>query len=291
MAPLYELLADPEVHRPVLVVGLEGWIDAGFGAAGALAHLLETTDTQPLARFDAEELVDHRSRRPVMHLVDGVNTGLTWPSIELRHGRDAGGRDLLVLVGAEPDVRWRAFAHDVVELAQRLGTELVLGLGAYPAPVPHTRAARLAVTATSAEWVDRIAEVRATLDVPAGAEAAIERRCAEVDLTAVGLWAQVPHYVMTMAYPAASALLLDSVAEASGLRIDSAPLHEAAGALRARLDSMVADNEEHVQMVRSLEAAVDAAATGPGESLPSGDQLAAEFQRFLRSVDRGEEEP
>ncbi len=291
---LYEVVDQPELVDPVLVVCLDGWIDAGLGAAGALAQVLETVGTELVARFDTEELVDHRSRRPVMHLVEGVNTGLTWPSIELRHGQDSGGRDLLVLVGAEPDLRWRGFARDVVDLVKDLGAGLVLGIGAYPAPVPHTRPARLAVTATSSEWADRLAEVRATLDVPAGAEAAIERRCAEVGVPAVGLWAQVPHYVMTMAYPAASALLLDNVNRIASLDLDTGPLHEAAANLRTRLDALVADNEEHVEMVRLLEESVDAAAaagTGPGPAIPSGDQLAAEFQRFLRRVDRGETEP
>src|SRR5690606_26011040 len=105
--------------------------------------------------WDADRLVDHRSRRPTMHLVDGVNTGLTWPTIELRHGQDPDGRDALLLVGSEPDVRWRAFAADVAELALRFGTRLVVGFGAFPAPVPHTRPSRLATTATTPELAAR----------------------------------------------------------------------------------------------------------------------------------------
>ena len=292
MPELYELVNRPRLVDPVLVVGLDGWIDAGLGAATATAHLLGLLDTAPVAVFDADRLVDHRSRRPVMHLVEGVNTGLTWPSIELRHGCDDDGRDLLLLVGAEPDVRWRAFSAEVAALTLELGVGLVTGFGAYPAPVPHTRPGRIATTATSPELAARAGPVRATLDVPAGAMAAIERACADAGLPAVGLWAQVPHYASAMAYPAASAMLLEALAAITGLRVDVRPLEEAAEALRTRLDGLVADNPEHVRMVRALETAFDAEMSdeGPvaGVDLPSGDELAADFQRFLREVDRGE---
>jgi hypothetical protein len=289
---LFDLVSHPALEEPVLVVALEGWIDAGFGAAGAAAHLLEVLDTDVVATFDTDELLDHRSRRPVLHLEAGVNTGLTWPSIELRRARDLDGRDLLLLTGAEPDLRWRAFAADVVALAQRLDTRLVVGFGAYPAPVPHTRPGRLATTATSAELAARAGQVQATLDVPAGAEAAIESRCAEAGLPAVGLWAQVPHYASAMAYPLASAMLVDGLVEVAGLRLDVTTLHEAGALLRNRLDELVSDNPEHVEMVRQLEAALDAEhasrdSLGPVEEMPSGDELAAELERFLRDRGRG----
>jgi hypothetical protein len=246
-------------------------------------------DPTVVARFDVDVLIDHRSRRPITHLVEGVNTGLTWPRLELRHGKDADGRDVLLLVGSEPDVRWRAFCDQVVALVADLGVHLVIGLGAFPAPVPHTRALRLASTATTPELAARL-PVRATLDVPAGVQAAIERACADADLPAIGIWAQVPHYLVNMTYPAASAALVDGLADLAGLRLDSTPLHEAATALRTRVDELVADNPEHVEMVRSLEAnhdrelGDDGPATGP---LPSGDELAAEIERFLREQGRG----
>ena len=111
--PLYEITATPEVSEPALLVALEGWIDAGYSAAGAMAHLKASLDSKLIATFDTEELVDHRSRRPVMHLVEGVNTGLTWPVIELRHGKDLDGRDVLLLTGAEPDIRWLGFGKSI----------------------------------------------------------------------------------------------------------------------------------------------------------------------------------
>src|SRR5215472_12815643 len=148
---LYELVDERPLEEPALVVCLEGWIDAGIGAAAAIAALLTSRTTELVARFDSDVLLDHRSRRPTMRIVDGINTGLTWPQIELRRGTDDGGRDLLFLVGAEPDLRWNAFTNDVVALAQRSGVRLGVGLGAFPAPVPHTRPVRLATTATQPE--------------------------------------------------------------------------------------------------------------------------------------------
>lgn len=284
--PLYEITAWPEVSDPALVVALEGWIDAGYAAAGAMAHLKASLDSTLVATFDGEELLDHRSRRPVMHLVEGVNTGLTWPTIELRHGRDLDGRDVLLLTGAEPDVRWRAFVADVLELAGRLRTRIVVPMGAYPAPVPHTRAGRVATTATSKELALRVGTVHGNLDVPAGVHGALEEACGASGLPAVGVWAQVPHYVVAMQYPAASAELIDAVSLATGLRLDSSALHEAGRALRGRLDELVAANDEHQQMVTALEAHYDAEeGARPATLLPSGEQLATEIERWLRNRD------
>lgn len=289
--PLHQVVASPELAEPVLVVGLDGWIDAGFAANTAIGHLREVVETELVATWDADSLVDHRSRRPAMHLVEGVNTGVSYPSIELRHGTDPDGRDLLLLVGAEPDVRWRAFSADVAALAVGLGVRLAVGFGAYPAPVPHTRQSRLATTATSAELAAQAGQIRSTLDVPAGAMAAIERAFADADVPATGLWAQVPHYVSAMPYPDAAASLVDGLAALGGLRLDASPLREAARLLRVRLDGLVADNAEHQAMVSRLEASVDQErAADPAAPLtagvPSGDELAAEVERFLRDVGR-----
>lgn len=281
--PLYEITARPAVSAPALLVSLDGWIDAGFAAAGAMNHLKASLDSTLVATFDTEQLVDHRSRRPVMHLVDGVNTGLTWPVIEVRHGRDLDGRDVLLLVGAEPDMRWRAFTADVIALASELGVRIVVPMGAYPAPVPHTRSGRIATSATSPELARRAGSVAGTLDVPAGVQGALERAASDAGIPAVGVWAQVPHYVSAMAYPSASAELIDAISIAAGLRLDSSALHEAGRAMRGRLDELVAANDQHEQMVRALEAHYDAEAeAGPATLLPSGEQLATEIERYLR---------
>ena len=288
MSSLFELVERPDLESPVLVLALDGWIDAGLGATNARAALLSTLDTTTIATFDSDELLDHRARRPTMHLVDGVITGLTWPPIEMRATSDRAGNDMLLLVGAEPDHRWRAFANGVIDLAMELGVRMVVGLGAYPAPVPHTRPSRLASTASDPSLA-AYARVRSTIEVPAGVQAAIERRAHEPGLPAIGLWAQVPHYVAAMPYPAASAALIDGLEAVAGLTLDPSPLRDEAAATRQRLDSLVADNDEHVQMVHQLEGSYDAeAGVGPAEGLgmagplPSGDELAAEVERYLR---------
>ncbi|HEX2384884.1 MAG TPA: PAC2 family protein [Acidimicrobiales bacterium] len=290
MANLYELIDRPELDAPVLILALDGWIDAGLGAANARASLLTTMSPRTVARFDSDELLDHRARRPTMHLVDGVVTGLTWPSVELQTASDAAGSDVLLLVGAEPDHAWGAFTNSVVDLALDLQVRLVVGLGAYPAPVPHTRPTRLAVTASDASLATNNL-VRATVDVPAGVQAAIERRAHELGLAAVGLWAQVPHYLAAMPYPAASVALLDGLGDVAGLRVGNDTLRGEADATRQRVDALVNENDEHKQMVAQLEASVDAeqestnTALGVGP-LPSGDELAAELERFLRDQGR-----
>jgi proteasome assembly chaperone (PAC2) family protein len=289
MADLYEIVERPELQAPVLILALDGWIDAGVGAANARAALLSHLGPSTVAVFDSDQLLDHRARRPTMHLVDGVVTGLTWPSVELQVAKDTVGNDLLLLVGSEPDHAWRAFTRSVVELAQGFGVRLVVGLGAYPAPVPHTRPTKLAVTAGDAALAT-LSMVRATIDVPAGVQAAIERRATEVELPAIGLWAQVPHYVAAMPYPAASLALLEGLATVAGLQVDSPTLRQEIDATRERIDALIAQNDEHVQMVRQLEAAADAERTDSGTgldagSLPSGDELAAELEQYLRDQD------
>ncbi len=288
---LYEIHERLDLDAPVLIMALDGWIDAGAGAARATSALDDLLDSVLLASFDTDELLDHRARRPVMELVDGVNTRLSWPTIELRAATDGAGHDVLLLVGAEPDHTWRAFAAAAVDLALDFGTRLVLGLGAYPAPVPHTRPTQLASTATTAELAQRVGNaVGGTINVPAGVQAAIERQCAEVGLPAVGLWAQVPHYAAAMPYPAAAAALIDGVAEIGGLVLDSQELHDEATSTRLRLDALVAESDEHRELVTQLEAHVDAQARGEwvegDEDAPlemqSGDELAAELERFLR---------
>ena len=282
---LYERRADVRVAAPVLVVAMEGWIDAGLGAAAALGNILGQVDTEVAALFDGDALIDQRARRPVLHIEDGVNTGLAWPEIQLRVGHDSTGNGLALLVGPEPDVHWRAFTAAVVELAGELGVRMMLGLGAFPAPVPHTRPTRLAATASSPELARQVGFVPGSIDVPAGIEAALEVAFAEAGVPAVGLWARVPHYAAAMPYPAAAAALVEGLATVGGLALSAHDLHAAAEHTRAQIDELIANSEEHTAMVAQLESQIDAT-EGATEidvsSLPSGDEIAAELERFLR---------
>jgi proteasome assembly chaperone (PAC2) family protein len=281
---LYERRSSRQPDRPVLVVSLEGWVDAGLGAASATGALLGSVPTEVLATFDGDDLIDQRARRPVLRIVDGVNAGLNWPEIRLLVGEDRDGNDMVFLVGPEPDLHWRSFVAGVVELAQELGVRLVVGLGAFPAAAPHTRPIRLAATATNPDLASRVGVVPGTLEVPAGIEAALEEAFSDTEIPAVGLWARVPHYVSAMPYPAASAALVDGLASVAGLTLDSTALHAAADVTRSRVDELISQSTEHKAMVSQLEDNIDAAEGTPLDlgPLPSGDEIAAELERYLR---------
>lgn len=284
MERLYEVLAEPEVDAPVLVVAMEGWIDSGLGAGTALASLLEQIPTEPVAQFDADELVDHRARRPVMRISEGVNVGLTWPEIQLRHGVDREGHHVLLLIGPEPDIRWHRFTRDVVALAQHFHVRLAIGLGAFPGPAAHTRPVRLAATATTPELAQQVGFLPGVIDVPAGIQASLERGFAEAGIPAVGMWARVPHYVSGMPYPAASAALLRGLHEVAGLAVRDDDLRAAAAMSEERIDALIANSEEHRSMVEQLERQTDEMESRLDLSnLPSGDEIAAELQRYLFS--------
>ena len=286
MSGLYELRSDrPSLSSPVLIMAPEGWIDAGLGGGAAMAALVSQIDTELVATFDTDGLLDHRARRPVARIVDGVYEDVLWPEIELRAGKDAEGHDVLLLVGPEPDHMWRGFAAAVGELAQTLGVRLLVGMGAFPAPVPHTRPAKVVATATSAELANQVGVVKASLDVPAGIIVAVERRFADIGIPALALWARVPHYAAGMPYPEASVLLLQSLMEVAGITVDISVLEEAAAATRERLDTLTANSIEHSALVRQLEAQADAEASSDitgGFGNVSGDDLAAEVEKFLR---------
>jgi hypothetical protein len=282
---LYDLHDTPSLDEPVLVLGLEGWIDAGYAASTATGTLLAGLDTYPVATFDTDALLDHRARRPIMHLVDGVNTGLTWPSLELRAATDLAGNDLLLLLGAEPDHAWRAFSQAALGLATDFGTRLVVGLGAYPATVPHTRPVTLSVTATTDELAAASGLLRGTLDVPAGVQAALERRCHELGLPALGLWAQIPHYAAGDGsnYAPGSLALLRELERVAGLSLPTGTLEADAEQTRLRLDRAVRGNPEHEAMIEALEARHDEMVQGSAApEIPTADELAAEVEQFLR---------
>ena len=280
MTRLYEFVEHPGFESPPMILGLDGWIDAGLGAAGATASLLANHETTTVATFDTDVLLDHRARRPTMSLHDGIITELRWPSIELRAARDQLGNGVLFLVGAEPDHQWRAFTEATVDLALELGTSMVVGLGAYPAPVPHTRPVHLSCTASTEALAERIGFIRGSLEVPAGVQAAIEQRAQQSGVQSIGVWAQVPHYTAAMPYPAASLALIEGVSELAGLSLDAGTLPAEAEVTASRIQDLIQGNDEHTAMVHALEVQADAAPSN--EPLPSGDELAAELERFLR---------
>lgn len=280
----------PDLDSSLLIVMLSGWIDASSAAAVAMELLISATNAKTLVTFDADAFIDYRARRPTMELRDGVNTKLIWSTPQLLLGYDAKGKPVLLLTGPEPDCRWQHFADVVSELAVALGVRRMLGIGAYPIATPHTRAVQVSCSSPSPEVITSLPYLKSSLDVPAGMEAALEHAFAERNIEALGLWAQVPHYVASMAYPAASAALLGAVCDSGDISLDISGIRQQAALQRERLDQLVRANPEHAAMLAQLEQAFDESHSGNGTlttgfggaPLPSGDELAAELEQFLR---------
>ena len=276
--------------RPVLVIALEGWIDAGFAAATAAAALLESVPTEPYVTFDPDGLIDYRSRRPRLRIDDGVRGPIVYAEPQLLVGSTPGGTGVAVLVGPEPDLAWRDFSGDVAALAVELDCRLVIGLGAFPNGVPHTRPVRLAATASDEALARQVGFVPGAIDVPAGIGDVIGAACSQAGIASVGLWARVPHYVAGMPFPPGALALVEGLNALSGLSLDTGELQRSAEATRRRVDELIAASEEHAELVRRLEDQFES--FGPGESgirevgvdeaIPSGDEIAAELERFLR---------
>lgn len=295
---------EPVLESPALLVHLAGWIDAAGVGAGAAQTIENDCSLRTIATFDGDAFLDYRARRPVMQLRDGVSERLIWPQIELKTGKDAAGKDLLLLTGFEPDQNWQSFSRLAADVCTQFGTRIMVGLGAYPYATPHTRPSRVSCTTPSDALARSVPWLRNTLDVPAGAEAVLEHAFANRGVPAIGLWVQVPHYISNAAYPAASAALLEAVARTAGLTFDISHLTSQATAQIARLDELVQGNPEHVVMLRQLEEVWDSIETPAGNNtenpepppaaataaidtdhLPSGDELAEEVERFLREQD------
>jgi predicted ATP-grasp superfamily ATP-dependent carboligase len=289
--PLYELIEQPDLEDPVLVLAVEGWIDAGLAAATAADVLSDQLDTITVARFSTDDLLDYRARRPIAHLENGVLRGLTWPSLELRAAAALEGKELLLLMGAEPDRMWQQFTDEVVGLALDFGARMCVGLGAYPFAAPHTRSPRVACTASTPSLADS-GFLRASLDFPGGIQAAVEQGCHSRGIGSVGLWAQIPHYLPpAMPFPAGSVALIEALARIGELSLPFGDLPGRAEATRNRLDELIAQNPEHVAMLHQLETAYEEAETPrsfAAEDLPTGDELVAELEQFLRDQRRGE---
>lgn len=279
----------PSLVRPALVLGLEGWVDAGYAAATAVNALLESTAHEVVATFDGDALIDQRSRRPILRVSNGVHAGLTWPELRLLAATDTGGRSLLILAGPEPDLRWHEWSDEVVALGLRLEVEMVVGLGAFPAPAPHTRPVRLAATASTEELAGRVGFLPATMEVPAGAQAVLEVAFGEAGVPSIGVWARVPHYAAGTPYPEASAVLLDKLADLTGISIDTEALREAGRKARDQIQTLIEASPEHSAMVRQLEQQQDnelGLSATEFTHLPTGDEIAAELERFLRGESR-----
>jgi predicted ATP-grasp superfamily ATP-dependent carboligase len=288
---LYELADDlPELGRPVLVQSLTGFVDAGSGSELARTHLLATLDSRVIASFDIDQLLDYRSRRPVMTFDEDHWESYDEPELVLYLLHDDAGTPFLLLAGAEPDLHWNAFTAAVTALVGRLGVRLTVGLTAIPMAVPHTRPTGLTAHATRPAlitghepWLNRV-------EVPGSAGNLIEYRLGQQGHDAMGFAVHVPHYLAQSTYPAAAEALLNAVSKATGLLLPTEALHSAAEETGADIDRQIAQTDEARALVRALEQQYDAYERGrqsptllPTDTapLPTADELGAELERFL----------
>ena len=268
----------------VLVVALDGWTDAGRGGTGAAEHLQHLYPSTPMGAFDADRLFDFRDRRPLLGIDAGELGDPEWPELSL-HRVDVPGRAVLLLTGAEPDFRWPTVMADLAELATDIGLTTYIGLGAVPGPVPHTRPVRLISTSSDTELLTRYGRPHEQIVVPGSCQVIIETAMRDAGLTTLGLWARVPHYVAGD-YPAASSTLLRRFGDYLRLEIDTDDLDTEAEEHDSRLHEAAEGSPEVQSHIAALEGAYDADVaddTGIAGPLPTGDQIAAELERFLRN--------
>jgi hypothetical protein len=273
--PLYRLVGPlPDLDEPSVLAAFDGWVDAGSAATNALDALAEHGTL--VAEFDRDQLFDYRSRRPTLEIRDGRLSSLTWPSLTLKHA-NLGGRDLLILTGAEPDDRWQRFGTETMELLGRLGVRGWVSLGAIPAAVPHTRPVPILGTEVRPGLLKGGVAAGPTgiLRVPAAALSTLEMAAGDAGLDAVGYFAQIPHYV-SGPYALASVELLKTVERHLDVELPHGDLVEEARDLRTRLDAATAADETTRAYVERLESMADES------RLPAGDDLIADIERFLR---------
>jgi len=263
-----------ELDAPTFIAAFDGWVDAGSAATTALEHVVE--DAAVVVRFDADRLFDYRARRPPLEIVDGKLTELTWHELVIRRTR-IGARDLLVLVGPEPDYLWRAFTDAIVELVGEFGVAEWISLGAIPAAVPHTRPVPILGTEASKGLLrgEVTPGPAGILRVPSALVSALELEVSRVGIPALGYFAQVPHYV-SGPYAAAALELLRALGNHLDTDIPAADLEAESIELRNRLDTAASVDDTTRNYVERLESMYDE------QRLPSGGDLIADIERFLR---------
>jgi hypothetical protein len=289
-AELYRLDPDgPQLEEPVLVMVLDGFVDAGNAARLAVESLLAAGDARTVARFDVDQLVDYRSRRPPLRFATDRWDGYDAPELDVVALTDTAGASYLLLTGPEPDMQWERFAAAVAQLVERLGVRLTVNLTGIPMAVPHTRPIGVTVHGTRPELTEGHDALFADAEVPGSAIALTEIRPGEAGHAAMGFAVHVPHYLARAEYPQAARVLVDHLGLATGLYLSTAALTEAGERADREIAEQVAGSDEVAQVVSALERQYDAvvtggaerAAAGLGGPLPSADELGAEVERFL----------
>ena len=282
---------DPELTRPVLVAAFRGWNDAGDAASFAAQHLQRVWGATQFATIDPEDFFDFQDTRPHVELVDGVTRKITWPSNEFSAARLRGApRDVIVLVGTEPNLRWKTFARLVVSLAQKHDVDLVITLGALLADVPHSRPVPVTGTAADDELIERLGLQRSRYEGPTGIVGVLHDALGEAGISSASLWAAVPHYLAVTPNPKAALALVHKAVGLIGWPAEVDDLERASAAYDERVSEMVSSDDDVIAYVKLLEERADERTRDSLEEmeLPSGDALAAELETFLR--DRGHDD-
>ncbi|MEV0679623.1 PAC2 family protein [Actinosynnema sp. NPDC050436] len=290
---LFEVDSDvPDLTGAVLLHHFDGFMDAGAAGSAVVDHLLATHEHRVVARFDVDDLVDYRARRPTMTYATDRWEGYDAPELVVRLLHDSVGTPFLLMTGPEPDRRWEAVVAAVRTLVERWGVRLAVSFHGIPMGVPHTRKLSVISHATRPDLVTEKSPF-SRVQVPGNLAALIELRLGEAGHDAMGFAAYVPHYLAQGSYPAAALGLLEALTRTTGLVVPSSALHESARRTDAEITRQVAESDEVAQVVEALERQYDAFTeasdnllVGADEPLPSADELGAEFERFLADQQR-----
>lgn len=281
---MIELEGVPELVDPVMVAAFEGWNDAGDAASTAVAHLDREWKGEVFAALDAEDYYDFQVNRPTVWLDGGVRK-ITWPTTRLSVVRVGGDkpRDLVLVRGIEPSMRWRSFCNELLGFAHELGVELVVILGALLGDTPHTRPVPVSGVTSDADLARTMDLEETKYEGPTGIVGILQEACTHAGVPAVSLWAAVPHYVSQPPNPKATLALLNRLEDLIDMRIPLGELPEDARAWQLGVDQLAAEDSEVAEYVQTLEEARDTA------ELPeaSGEAIAREFERYLRRRDGG----
>jgi proteasome assembly chaperone (PAC2) family protein len=284
MAEELHIHSRPELEKPVLIAAFRGWNDGAQAASLAAGYLAKNWDAEQFAEIDPENFFDFQATRPHVSLEDGLTRRIDWPETGFYHARPDGfDRDVVLLLGIEPNLRWRTFSDLVVGLASELEVELMITLGALLADVPHTRPSPVTGSATDSELVERLGLSASRYEGPTGIVGVLHDACREAGIPSASLWAAVPHYVSLTPSPRAAVALCERLGSLIGVDIDVEELEEAAQSYEEQVSEAVASDEETASYVEELERRSDS--IEESTDLPSGDALAAELTRFLRERD------
>jgi proteasome assembly chaperone (PAC2) family protein len=271
----------PELTRPILIAAFRGWNDGAQAATLAAGYLAKTWGAERFAEVDPEDFFDFQATRPHVSLEEGLTRRIDWPETVFYHARPDGlDRDVVLLLGIEPNLRWRTFGDLVVGLAQDLDVELMITLGALLADVPHTRPAPVTGSATDEELVERLGLSASRYEGPTGIVGVLHDVCRQRGIASASLWAAVPHYVSLTPSPRGALALCERLGTLIGASVDGDELEEAARSYEEQVSEAVASDEETAAYVEELERRADQ--LEEATELPSGDALAAELTRFLR---------